>query len=76
MSKLLNRWQQWRARWQRRWLDRRIPPARQITLGTRSLFIPPPRMGLPYLLVLASSSFSVIWKLNMSLCFSTGSSCG
>ncbi len=52
MSKLLNRWQQWRARWQRRWLDRRIPPARQITLGTRSLFILPTRMGLLYLLVL------------------------
>lgn len=52
MSKLLDRWQQWRARWQRRWLDRRIPPARQITLGPRSLFILPTRMGLLYLLVL------------------------
>ncbi|MGL6165381.1 MAG: DUF58 domain-containing protein, partial [Aeromonas veronii] len=52
MSKLLNRWQQWRVRWQRRWLKRRIPPARQITLGTRSLFILPTRMGLLYLLVL------------------------
>ncbi|MGL5327109.1 MAG: DUF58 domain-containing protein [Aeromonas sp.] len=52
MSKWLNRWQQWRVRWQRRWLDRRIPPARQITLGTHSLFILPTRMGLLYLLVL------------------------
>ena len=52
MSKLFTRWQQWRARWQRRWLDRRIPPARQITLATRSLFILPTRMGLLYLLVL------------------------
>lgn len=52
MSIWLNRWQQWRVRWQRRWLDRRIPPARQITLGTHSLFILPTRMGLLYLLVL------------------------
>ncbi|MGL6150746.1 MAG: DUF58 domain-containing protein [Aeromonas sobria] len=52
MSRLLNRWQQWRAHWQQRWLDRRIPPARQITLGTHSLFILPTRMGLLYLLVL------------------------
>ena len=39
-----------------RWLDRRIPPARQITLGTRSLFILPTRMGLLYLLVLLAMS--------------------
>ncbi|WP_429123954.1 DUF58 domain-containing protein [Aeromonas allosaccharophila] len=52
MSTLLTRWRQRRENWQRRWLDRRIPPARQITLGTHSLFILPTRMGLLYLLVL------------------------
>ncbi|MGS3176068.1 DUF58 domain-containing protein [Aeromonas sanarellii] len=45
-------WRQRRARWQRRWLTRRIPPARQITLGSRSLFILPTRLGLCYLLVM------------------------
>ena len=45
-------WRQRRARWQRRWLARRIPPARQITLGSRSLFILPTRLGLCYLLVM------------------------
>ena len=45
-------WRQWRERWQRRWLARRIPPARQMTLGPRSLFILPTRMGLLYLLVM------------------------
>ncbi|MVG13546.1 DUF58 domain-containing protein [Aeromonas jandaei] len=45
-------WRRLRDRWQLRWLDRRIPPARQITLGPRSLFILPTRMGLLYLLVL------------------------
>ncbi|HHQ4571747.1 TPA: DUF58 domain-containing protein [Aeromonas veronii] len=52
MSTLFTRWWQRRENWQQRWLDRRIPPARQITLGTHSLFILPTRMGLLYLLVL------------------------
>lgn len=52
MSTLFTRWRQRRENWQQRWLDRRIPPARQITLGTHSLFILPTRMGLLYLLVL------------------------
>ena len=38
-------------RWQR-WLARRIPPARQITLQGRCLFILPTRLGLWYLLVM------------------------
>ncbi|QXB53371.1 DUF58 domain-containing protein [Aeromonas sp. FDAARGOS 1415] len=45
-------WRQRRALWQRRWLTRRIPPARHITLGPRSLFILPTRLGLGYLLVM------------------------
>ncbi|MFB2864059.1 DUF58 domain-containing protein [Aeromonas sp. MdU4] len=52
MSHQPTRWQQWRDSWQRRWLARRIPPARQITLETHTLFILPTRMGLLYLLVL------------------------
>ena len=35
----------WKQRW-RRWLDRRIPPARQLTLSHRSIFIIPNRLGL------------------------------
>lgn len=45
-------WRQRREAWQRRWLARRIPPARRITLGPRSLFILPTRLGLGYLLVM------------------------
>ncbi|WP_330543857.1 DUF58 domain-containing protein [Aeromonas hydrophila] len=45
-------WRQHRARWQQGWLARRIPPARQITLLGRSLFILPTRLGLWYLLVM------------------------
>lgn len=52
MRRSLMGWRQWRERWQRRWLARRIPPARQMTLGPRSLFILPTRMGLLYLLVM------------------------
>ncbi|MGL4251323.1 MAG: DUF58 domain-containing protein [Aeromonas sp.] len=48
MIHLHRRWQ----RWQARWLENRIPPARQVRLVTRSLFILPTRMGLLYLLVL------------------------
>lgn len=39
-------WQQWRERWQQRWLDKRIPPARRQVLGQRALFILPTRFGL------------------------------
>jgi len=35
----------WRQRWQK-WLDRRIPPARQVELSHRSIFIVPNRVGL------------------------------
>lgn len=45
-------WRHRRDAWQRRWLARRIPPARQVTLGARSLFILPTRLGLGYLLVM------------------------
>ncbi|MFQ2270706.1 DUF58 domain-containing protein [Aeromonas enteropelogenes] len=45
-------WRHRRDAWQRRWLARRIPPARQVTLGPRSLFILPTRLGLGYLLVM------------------------
>ena len=45
-------WRQRRARWQQGWLARRIPPARQITLQGRCLFILPTRLGLWYLLVM------------------------
>jgi len=48
-------WRQRRALWQRRWLTRRIPPARHITLGPRSLFILPTRLGLGYLLVMIAN---------------------
>ncbi len=45
-------WRQRRTRWQQGWLARRIPPARQITLQGRCLFILPTRLGLWYLLVM------------------------
>ncbi|MFQ2244966.1 DUF58 domain-containing protein [Aeromonas enteropelogenes] len=45
-------WRHRRDAWQQRWLTRRIPPARQVTLGPRSLFILPTRLGLGYLLVM------------------------
>ena len=41
----------WRRHWQG-WLDRRIPPSAQVTLGHRSIFILPTRAGLLYLLLL------------------------
>lgn len=40
-----------RQRWQR-WLDRRIPPASQVTLSHRSIFILPTATGALYLLML------------------------
>lgn len=52
MNRHLTAWCLGKARWQQRWLVRRIPPARQITLGPRTLFILPTPMGLIYLLVL------------------------
>ncbi|AOS98595.1 hypothetical protein AUP74_03229 [Microbulbifer aggregans] len=44
-----------RARWQgltARWLERRAPAARNVTLGHRKLFILPSRAGLGFLLVI------------------------
>lgn len=38
--------------WQQKWLARRIPPARQITLGRHNLFILPTRLGWLFLLTL------------------------
>lgn len=52
MKRPLLGWRRFREQWQQRWLTRRIPPARQMTLGPRSLFILPTRMGLLYLLVM------------------------
>ncbi len=52
MKRPLPGWRRLREQWQQRWLTRRIPPARQMTLGPRSLFILPTRMGLLYLLVM------------------------
>ena len=52
MKRPLLGWRRFREQWQQRWLTRRIPPARQMALGPRSLFILPTRMGLLYLLVM------------------------
>lgn len=44
------------AAWQQRvaqWLQRRIPPAREVVLGHRNIFILPNREGLGFMLVLA-----------------------
>ncbi|MCJ8169228.1 DUF58 domain-containing protein [Atopomonas sediminilitoris] len=41
-----------RARWQR-WLNRRIPPAREVRLDQRRIFIIPTRQGLGFLLLIA-----------------------
>ncbi len=41
-------WRQRRERWQQRWLDKRIPPARRQRLSQRSLFILPTRFGLMF----------------------------
>ncbi|EOG7035816.1 hypothetical protein ACLH5N_004693, partial [Aeromonas salmonicida] len=54
MKRPLLGWRRFREQWQQRWLTRRIPPARQMTLGRRSLFILPTRMGLLYLLVMSA----------------------
>lgn len=43
--------QRWQQRWAR-WLDKRIPPAAEITLGHRSIFILPTRTGLLFILLL------------------------
>lgn len=43
--------ERWRQRW-REWLDRRIPPARQIELSHRSIFIIPNRTGLLFTVAL------------------------
>lgn len=48
--------QQWLAAWRANfdgWVLRRIPPARNIVLGHRNIFILPNRQGLGFLLVLA-----------------------
>jgi uncharacterized protein (DUF58 family) len=42
----------WQKRWAR-WLDRRIPTARSVTLDQRRIFIFPSRAGLGYFLTLA-----------------------
>lgn len=47
--------QQWRSDWRARfdsWVLRRIPPARNIVLGHRNIFIIPNRQGLAFLFVL------------------------
>ncbi|HEY0960948.1 MAG TPA: DUF58 domain-containing protein [Pseudomonadales bacterium] len=47
--------QQWRANWRTRfdgWVLRRIPPARNVVLGHRNIFIMPNRQGLGFLAVL------------------------
>lgn len=41
----------WRRRFQR-WVDRRMPPAREVVLGHRNIFILPNRQGLGFVLVL------------------------
>ncbi|WP_430462312.1 DUF58 domain-containing protein [Thalassolituus sp. LLYu03] len=43
--------QAYRTRW-KRWLDRRIPPASQVQLSHRSIFILPTRTGFLFLLLL------------------------
>lgn len=61
----------WRTRW-RRWLDRRIPPARRVTLNHGNLFVFPSRHGGGYLLMAA-----LVWigatnfqnNLVLALCF-------
>lgn len=63
--------QAWRARLQR-WLNRRIPPGREIRLNQRNLFVLPSRQGGGYLLTAA-----LIWigatnfqnNLVLALCF-------
>ncbi len=40
----------WNKRWMR-WMDRRIPPARHITLNQKNLFIIPTKAGYSFLLV-------------------------
>ena len=42
----------WRQRW-RQWLDRRVPPAREITLTQRSVFIFPTSAGFGFITLLA-----------------------
>lgn len=47
---------QLQQRWQRhfeRWVQRRIPPARQVQLGHHNIFIMPNRQGLGFMFVLA-----------------------
>ena len=47
--------QQWRASWRARfdsWVLRRIPPARNVVLGHRNIFIMPNKQGLGFLFVL------------------------
>lgn len=41
----------WRRRFQR-WVDRRMPPAREVVLGHRNIFILPNRQGLGFVAVL------------------------
>lgn len=63
--------QAWRLRW-RGWLDRRIPPARGVTLNQGNLFVFPTRQGGGYLLMAA-----LVWigatnfqnNLVLGLCF-------
>ena len=56
-----------RQRWQR-WLDRRIPPASQVTLSHRSIFILPTATGALYLLMLVVMLILIlILKLSLML---------
>lgn len=55
-----------KSRWQR-WLDRRIPVARSVTLDQRRIFIFPSRAGLAYLLTLGVMLIAAInYQNNMA----------
>lgn len=61
----------WRQRWLS-WLDRRIPPARQVELNHRSIFIVPNRVGLLFsgiLLVMLVSAINYQNSLIYALTF-------
>ncbi len=56
-----------RNAWYERWLNRRIPIARSITLDQRRIFIFPDRVGLSFLLVLAVMLIAAInYQNNMA----------
>jgi uncharacterized protein (DUF58 family) len=58
--------ERFRARW-RRWIDRRIPPAKHVTLDQRRVFIFPTRVGFMFLLTLLVMLIAAInYQNNMS----------